>query len=110
VTATLDTQGVREPLSGPAAGLLYRATQEALRNTLAHAGATTFSVRLASTADLATLEIGDDGRGFDPESAPAEGHVGLKGVEGLIEDAGGSLEVRSSPGAGTQLRVELPLR
>ncbi len=110
VAAELDTSGIHAPVPAPIAGLLYRAAQEALRNTLNHAEATTLHMRVATAADLATLEVDDDGRGFDPATAAAEGHVGLKGLQGLVTDAGGRLTVRSAPGDGTQIRVEVPLR
>jgi signal transduction histidine kinase len=57
------------------------------------------------------LVIADDGRGFgegDRESRRAEGHVGLTLLEGLVQQAGGTLEVRSSPGHGTTVELEVP--
>jgi signal transduction histidine kinase len=110
VVAELDTSGVHAHLSGPVAGLLYRAAQEALRNTLNHADATALGMRVTSTEDVAVLEVDDDGRGFDAEAPAADGHVGLKGLRGLLADAGGQLTVRSAPGEGTHIRVEVPLR
>jgi two-component system NarL family sensor kinase len=54
--------------------------------------------------------VGDDGRGFDPESLPAEnGHFGLRMMSDLVEEAGGELDVDSAPGEGTRLRARIPL-
>jgi signal transduction histidine kinase len=110
VVATLDTAGLRDGVPAPVAGLLYRATQEALRNTLNHAQATTFAVRVSSTSDRATLDVSDNGVGFDPDAGAAEGHVGLQGLEGLVADAGGEFDIRSAPGDGTRMHVEVPLQ
>jgi signal transduction histidine kinase len=112
VEAELDTAQLREPLPAPMAGLLYRATQEALRNVLSHAGARTMRVRVANEGDDAVLEVVDDGRGFEPARAAAQaadGHLGLRGLAGLVGDAGGELHVESSPGTGTTFRVTVPV-
>ena len=110
VAAELDTSGMVVRPPGAVGGLLYRAAQEALRNALNHADATVVTVRVTSNADAATLEVDDDGCGFDPDAPVADGHVGLKGLQGLVADAGGVLTVRSSPGSGTSFRMEVPLR
>lgn len=63
------------------------------------------------TGRRATVEVIDNGRGFDEEEAKARaaaGHVGLRGLGGLVGDSGGSLDVHSVPGAGTALRAEVP--
>jgi signal transduction histidine kinase len=109
VTAELDATGLERDLPPAVAGLFYRATQEAVRNTLNHAGATTLRVTLTSTVETAALEVDDNGRGFDPEVPAEAGHIGLKGLAGLISDAGGVMRVRSAPGAGTTVRVEVPV-
>jgi signal transduction histidine kinase len=57
------------------------------------------------------LEVRDDGCGFsleEREQRRAEGHLGLSLLEEMVEHAGGSLEVRSQPGAGTMVAVEVP--
>jgi two-component system NarL family sensor kinase len=113
VSATLDTEGLAEPPSGRATALLYRAVQEALRNVLAHARAQHVFVRVATTHDRAVVEVEDDGVGFDTTVVATSfegGHIGLRGLTDLIKDAGGAVDVRSKPGEGTTLHVEVPLR
>jgi two-component system, NarL family, sensor kinase len=113
VSATLDTAGLRESLPGPVAGLLYRCAQEGLRNVFAHSRARSVVVRVASDDQRAVLEVHDDGVGFDPDrvgSGVTRGHFGLQGIEDLVAAAGGSARVRSAPGHGTDLHVEVPLR
>jgi signal transduction histidine kinase len=94
------------------AGLLYRSAQEGLRNVVDHSQATTARLAVSLDDHTAVLELADDGRGFDEELLAArveEGHVGLKALRGLLTDAGGSLEVESSPGEGTVMRVRVPV-
>lgn len=105
----LDTSAlVADVPPGPAA-LVYRTVQEALRNVIAHAEATTVHVRAWSTTSSAGAEVTDDGRGFDPAAAPAdEGHLGLEGLAGLAADAGATFRVESSPGAGATIHLDVP--
>jgi two-component system NarL family sensor kinase len=92
--------------------LLFRASQEALRNVVTHANAKVVTVHVSSSDGRATLEIADDGAGFSPdrqEEAQAEGHLGLKLLSDLARDVDGTLDVTSEPGRGTRVRVEVPL-
>jgi len=57
------------------------------------------------------LAVEDDGCGFDPELLPqrlAEGHIGLRSQRERVENVGGRLEIRSSPGRGTRVEIRLP--
>jgi two-component system NarL family sensor kinase len=87
--------------------LLYRCAQEALRNVGAHSKAGRVRVRVERTDGVVTLTVEDDGVGFD--GAAAEGHLGLRLLADLAQEAGGALEVDSTPGSGTRVRVEAPL-
>lgn len=97
---------------GPAeAALLYRAAQEAVRNVVSHAGATTVTITLAADPTRWELAVSDDGRGFDPAGTAArqaDGHLGLRAITDLVDDAGGAVDVRSAPGAGTTVTVRVP--
>jgi signal transduction histidine kinase len=91
--------------------LLYRAAAEALRNVRAHAGAGRVDVRVSDEGGRARLRVEDDGVGFDAgirARRRAEGHVGLELLEDLARHLGGHAEVRSSPGEGTVLELEVP--
>lgn len=112
VEATLDTDQLRDPLPDNVARLIYRVTQEGLRNVLDHAGASTVTVRVGTEAADAFAEVTDDGEGFDPSvlaERQSSGHFGLAALRGLVADAGGTLVVRSEPSRGTTLRVRLPV-
>ena len=78
---------------------------EALRNCVRHAGATAVRVTAESHDDALTIEIRDDGKGFDPAAVP-RGH-GLKHMEERAAGAGGALEIRSRPGE-TVISVRVP--
>jgi signal transduction histidine kinase len=110
LAAELEVQAA-EPIPDHAARLVYRVAQEGIRNALNHAGASTVRVRLSAGDGRATVEVSDDGRGFDDAEVTdraAAGHVGLRALSGLVGDNGGSLQVESVPGSGTTLRAEVP--
>jgi signal transduction histidine kinase len=88
---------------------LYRIAQEALNNALKHAHAKHITVQLRQAHSHMALEIIDDGVGFDPAVATRNGGLGLRGIEERVAQLEGRLTVRSAPGSGTQLCVELVL-
>ena len=90
--------------------LLYRACQEALRNVEKHAGASHVTIRVARNGSAATLEVIDDGRGVssNEQSLPGDDHFGLRIVDDLVRDAGGTLAVAPGENGGTVVRVEVP--
>jgi signal transduction histidine kinase len=87
---------------------LYRVVQEALTNVVKHAEATQVSIVLMRREGTATAVIEDDGRGFEPAEL-RDGTLGLEGMRERAELHDGRLTVESAPGAGTTLRVEIPL-
>ncbi len=87
--------------------LFFRVAQEAIRNSVKHAGAKHVRVSVQAEDGRARLEVDDDGRGFDPATAGADGHFGLRSVEELVREAGGRLEVDSAPGEGARVSVEV---
>jgi len=111
ITASLDASRLTRPIPEPVAGLVYRTTQEALRNVVAHARASTVDVWLANEDHHVLLEVSDDGIGFDSSARPpGDPHFGLRGLASLASDGGGSLTVQSAPGEGTAISLKLPLR
>jgi two-component system NarL family sensor kinase len=87
---------------------LYRILQEALTNIGRHAYAHAVSIQLQMMLDQVRLLIDDDGRGFDPAQV-GESSFGLVGMNERAKLLGGSLEVCSSQGEGTQLEVIIPV-
>jgi signal transduction histidine kinase len=84
---------------------LFRIAQEALNNTLKHAHAHRAVVSLGQTEHTVTLEIADDGTGFDPAAARRSGGLGLRGMEERAAEIGARLEIESAAGSGTLVRV-----
>jgi len=85
---------------------IYRVAQEALHNALRHSGAAVVCVSLTARRRRVVLEVTDRGRGFAPGAAPAG--LGLASMRERAASAGGTLTVRSAPGEGTLVRLELP--
>jgi len=85
---------------------LLRIGLEALSNTLKYAHAKQFRVQFTSSAKQLRLELSDDGDGFRVN----ERHdgVGLTGMRERVQEMGGELQVLSSPGKGTKIKVILP--
>lgn len=86
---------------------VYRLVQEALTNVVKHARAERVDLRVAAVDGTVTVEVRDDGIGFDP--AATDSGFGLMGMRERLGMIGGRLEISSSPGGGTQIRAELPL-
>jgi signal transduction histidine kinase len=86
---------------------LYRIAQEALHNTVKHARARRVEVRLSSGEDWLTLEVRDDGDGFDPNGS-FPGHLGLQTMRERAMRLGGTIEVTSAPTRGTLVRARIP--
>ena len=88
---------------------LYRIAQEALNNVVKHAGATQVQIQLKYHENTVSLEMNDDGRGFEPETAHQSGGFGLQGIHERVQQLGGSLNIESAPLKGTRLSVRIPL-
>jgi len=86
---------------------LYRIAQEALHNVAKHAHATRVVLSLQNNDGTITLEIRDNGKGFDAAREYA-GHLGLKSMPERAARAGGTFHIESQPGRGTTIRVEIP--
>jgi signal transduction histidine kinase len=106
VTARLLVVG--EPALAPTQEeTLYRIALEALNNALKHAAAKTVIVRLEAGDAGVALRIKDDGRGFDLQAVEDSGGMGLLTMRERAEQLGALLTIRSQPGAGTTVRVNL---
>jgi two-component system NarL family sensor kinase len=96
----------------PTESLLYRVAQEAVRNVVRHAAATTVQLCLRQAEDSLTLEVSDDGVGIDANEVNARrrGSVGLELLRALIAEHDGTLTLQRSATGGTTLLMELPYR
>ena len=96
-------------LSDSKATALFRIVQESLTNVLKHAGATAVEILLQIENDLVQLEIRDNGRGFSTGRPTQLQCFGLVGMWERVLKLGGTVEIKSAPGAGTRVIVGLPL-
>jgi len=87
---------------------LYRLVQEALTNVVKHAGANEVSILVFRRDDMLTAVLEDNGSGFDPDAVRSDS-LGLDGMRERVALHDGRLTVESAPGAGTTLRVEVPV-
>jgi two-component system NarL family sensor kinase len=107
--ASVSVEGA-EIASNERAALVWRVAQEAVRNAIRHSEASTLAVTVRGDGDTITLEVVDDGIGFDPAGVRDPDRYGLRGLRSLVTDNGGTLEVRSSAGEGTTVRMEVDAR
>lgn len=99
------------PRHHPQEVLLFGAARELLTNAATHAEAENVSVELRDQNGSIELAVRDDGRGFDVSLLPqriAEGHIGLQSQRERVESAGGRFDIRSTPGRGTAVEINLP--
>ncbi|MFI6962396.1 histidine kinase [Streptomyces sp. NPDC050255] len=123
VTVEVTTTGTARPMPSEAELTLLRTAQEALANVARHARATAVSLTLGYLGHEVSLDVRDDGRGFETPSAPdgrgrgtsgagpaagSGGGYGLKAMRERIEGISGTLRVRSEPGLGTTVSARVP--
>jgi len=111
VKADLVTTGSARPLLPEIEVTLLRTAQEALANVAKHAHASRVTLTLSYMEDLVTLDVRDDGTGFDVSRSRAEttdGGFGLTAMRERVRRIAGALEVESEPGAGTAISASVP--
>lgn len=104
---TVQTDEIDKQLPNEAKLLLFRITQEALRNIRKHADAKNVQIAFVQEHAGVSLMIKDDGKGFNP-SQPRPGHFGLQYMRERAEACGGTFRVVSSQGEGTEVHINLP--
>lgn len=107
VPVTLRNAPAWSPL--PVRITLFRVLQESLANGFRHGGGRNQRVSVTGSDGEVSVEIADDGPGFDPNALKPDGHFGLDWMRERVELLGGSFEVRSARGRGAAVRASLPL-
>jgi signal transduction histidine kinase len=103
--------GTARPLPAEVEEALLRVGQEALANVRKHAAASRVTLTLSYLDDAVTLDVHDDGVGFEQAAAAtAVGGLGLDAMRERVEGLGGHLVIESAPGEGTTIAVEVPAR
>lgn len=91
----------------------FRVVQEAVLNAIRHADASRIEVDVRTTEEELVIEVGDDGRGFEPgrprDAPPEERQLGLVGMEERASLVNGSLQLTSRRGEGTVVRLRAPV-
>ena len=87
---------------------LFRILQESLSNTLRHSRANLISVKLFTLQEQVRMRVSDDGVGFDPDGDKLTSY-GLRSMQERVAEVGGSMEIYSAIGKGTQIEVRIPL-
>lgn len=114
VESLLTITGDPRPLHADVEVTLLRAAQEALANVAKHARARRVVLTLSYMEDVATLDVRDDGVGFDPGDGPTRGPgtrsggFGLTGMRQRVQRLSGRLVVESEPGGGTAVSATVP--
>jgi signal transduction histidine kinase len=108
VQARFESNREDVPLSADACAALYRAAQEALANVSKHAHAKHVTVQLFTSPEEVSLEVGDDGVGFDPELLRSVPGFGLRALVERARGLGGWAEVNSTPNHGASLMFSIP--
>jgi signal transduction histidine kinase len=105
IAPTVSVVGQPRRLAGECQDEMIRIVQESLTNTIKHANASRFEVKILFETHRTQLQILDDGKGFDP-TLPYDG-FGLIGMKERASRIGGELSITSAPGKGSKIRVAL---
>jgi signal transduction histidine kinase len=108
VAVRLDVSEAWPDVSDTFALCLYRVVQEALRNVATHARARNVTVSLDRLDGHLTMQVTDDGCGFDPQATRRRSGLGLVSLAERVRMLGGELAIAAAPDAGTRLAVSLP--
>lgn len=109
VQIQLKVEGQKRALPPPVCVQLAKIAREAAVNAVRHSRASSVTLVLRYEATAVRLLACDDGRGFDP-ARTGESHFGLTGMRERARSIGGSVEIHSRPGAGTEVEVRVPVR
>jgi signal transduction histidine kinase len=88
---------------------IFLIVREALNNVVKHSRATEVKFRLRATSTLLSMDFEDNGRGFLAGDGPSSGN-GLQNMEKRMKTLGGIFRLVTSPGAGTSIHVEVPVK
>ncbi len=106
IKVTVSANDLPDTLSDDMRTCIYRVVQEALHNVARHSGAKSAVVTVREEGNSLLLSVEDDGSGFDAEKTRG---LGILGMEERVRQLGGQLDIRSTPGKGTELRARLPI-
>jgi signal transduction histidine kinase len=88
---------------------VYRVAQEALTNAIRHADAHRINLVVRREGEQISVSIQDDGKGFDLSKSPRNAGIGLIGLKERVSELSGTTRIRTEPGKGTHISVQLPV-
>jgi signal transduction histidine kinase len=107
LSVTLHLPETEPPVASAAIGAVVAAVREALTNVAKHAATRAATVTIRPVEGGLVVEVVDEGRGYDPDSTTAR--IGQRNsIRGRIEAVGGRVEIESTPGDGTRVRLWVP--
>lgn len=105
---SLDGNGTGEGLAKESFTAVLGATREALVNAAKHSGETDINLFAEAEQEQVSVFVRDRGVGFDVDEVPTDRQGLSKSIRARIERRGGKVDVRSSPGKGTEVRIFMP--
>jgi signal transduction histidine kinase len=88
---------------------LYRFLQESLANGFRHGRGIAQRVALSYVGDNLVVKVADGGPGFDASAGPVATHGGIMGMRERVQALGGSFDLKTAPGSGTEITASLPV-
>lgn len=99
-----------EPLDEVTASTLFRVIQECINNVLKHADAHNLDIAVISEKEGLSVSVEDDGKGFDTQDTGGSAGIGMENIRKRIRYLDGTVEWDSSPGKGTLVAINIPLK
>jgi signal transduction histidine kinase len=109
IRATVTVESTVGRLPTPCETAIFRVVQEGMTNVARHARAGSVAVELRASGDCVNLVVADDGVGFDADAGRDRLSLGLLGMQERVAQLGGTFEIESVPGHGTELRAQIPV-
>jgi len=106
---SLEVSGTPRELTREQDLLIYRIVQESIQNVLKHAEAKNLVLRFAYSDQFLSVQVQDDGKGFDPVTATESHSLGLRNINIRAGLLGGKADIESQPDQGSLLRISIPL-
>jgi len=108
IRTSFDAGAVDQLLSEDGKLVLYRVVQEALSNVVRHSRAATVNIAVHAEGSEVVALVEDDGEGFDDGRVGKGAGLGLVGMKERAISVSGSVQVESTPGGGTRVRLSIP--
>jgi signal transduction histidine kinase len=89
--------------------IIYRIVQELVNNAVKHSEATAVLVQVMRQAEMLSVTVEDNGKGFDVATAEAKNTAGLQNIRSRVNYLRGKMDIKSEIGSGTSVYVETPI-